>query len=53
MGIFIKYIKATLSSNRNIYDSIGIVVVFDFIYKNFNTKTSNLLKIGYKKINKI
>lgn len=53
MRIFTKQFKAILTSNRDIYDSIAIIIAFDFIHNNFNTKISNLLKIGDKTINKI
>ena len=51
--ILIKWLKAVLIASRDIYDSITIVVALDFIYKDFDTKTSSLLKIGDKTINKI
>lgn len=48
-----KQLKATLTPNRDIYNSIAIVIALDSIRKDFDTKTSSLLKTGDKTIDKI
>lgn len=48
-----KWFKAPLTPNRDIYNSITIVIAFDSIHDDFETKTSSLLKTGDKTIDKI
>lgn len=48
-----KQLRAAFTPNHDIYDNIAIVIVFDLIYKDLNTKTSSLLETGDKTINKI
>ncbi len=48
-----KRLRAALTPNRDIYNSIAIVIALDFIYDDFETKTSSLLETGDKSINEI
>lgn len=49
----VKQLQIALISNRNIWDSIAIVIAFDLLYNNFETTTTNMLKSRDKTINKI
>ena len=49
----LKQLRAILILSCNIYDKITIVIAFNSIYNNFETKTSILLKFGNKNIDKI
>lgn len=40
---FIKCFKAIFISNKDSYKNIAIIIAFDSIYDNFNTKTSSFL----------
>lgn len=51
--ILTKRLRVALTSNQDIYDSIVIIIAFDSINNNFDTKTSSLFKIGNKIIDKI
>ena len=48
-----KRLRAALTPNRNIYNSIAIVIALDSIHNDFETKTSSLLETGDKTIDKI
>lgn len=51
--ILTKRLRAALTPNRNIYNSIAIVIALNSIHNNFETKTSSLLETGNKTIDKI
>lgn len=51
--MLIKCLKIALTLDKDIYDRIAIIIAFDFIYNNFNTKISSFLKISNKRINKM
>lgn len=53
MHILTKCLKAVLTPNRDIYDNTAIVIFFDSIYDNFDTKMSSFLKTSDKTINEI
>lgn len=48
-----KCLRAALTSNSNIYDSIAIVIPLESIHDDFDTKTSSLLETGDKTIDEI
>ncbi len=48
-----KRLRAALTLNRDIYDSIAIVIALDSIHDDFETKTSSLLETGDKTIDEI
>ena len=48
-----KQLKAALMPNRNIYNSIAIVIALDSMYDDFKTKTSSLLETDDKTIDEI
>lgn len=48
-----KCLRAVFTLNRDIYNSIAIVIILDLIHDNINTKISSLFKISDKSINKI
>ena len=48
-----KRLRAALTPNRDIYDSIAIVIALDSIHDDFDTKTSSLLETGEKTIDEI
>ena len=48
-----KQLKAALTSNRNIYNSIANVIAFDSIYNDFETKMLSFFKTNNKTIDKI
>lgn len=49
----VKWLQIVFSSNRNIWDSIAIVIAFDSLYNNFETTTTSMFKSGEKIIDKI
>lgn len=52
--IFIKWLKAAATPNKNIWDSIAIIVITDLLYKDFKYVISGLLEQrGEKSIDKI
>ena len=51
--ILTKRLRAALTPNRDIYNSIAIVIALDLIHNDFETKTSSLLKTGDKTIDEI
>ena len=51
--ILTKQLMTIVTPNHNIYNSITIVIVFDSIYNNFESKTSSLLETGDKTIDEI
>lgn len=51
--MLIKQLKAAHTLSRNINDSIAIVIALDLIHKDFDTKTSSLLKTCNKIIDRI
>lgn len=51
--ILTKRLRIALTPNRDIYNSIVIVIAFDSIHDDFDTKIFSFLKISDKKINEI
>ena len=49
----VKSLQSGITLNRNIWNSITILVVLDFLYNNFETIITNILKHGNKIIKKI
>ncbi len=53
MQLLTKCLRATLMLNKDIYESIAIIIAPNSIHINFDTKLSNFLETGNKTINKI
>lgn len=51
--MFIKQFRIAFIPGHNIYHNIVIIIILDFIYKNFDIKILSLPKTGNKTINKI
>ncbi len=59
MQIFVKVkylykrLQIVMTPNRDLRDTIAIVIAFDLLYNDFDIITANLLKTGDKLIDKI
>lgn len=53
MKYLCKHIQTAMTPERDLWDTIGIVIALDFLHKDFDTTTTSFLKIGDKTINQI
>ena len=49
----IKHLRVVIIPNRDIWDSIAIVVKLDYLHNNFETTTTNMLERNDKTIDEI
>lgn len=49
----VKRLRSAITPNRNIWDSIAIVVALDSLHNDFETTTNSMLESGDKSINEI
>lgn len=48
-----KRLRTAMTSGRDLWDIIAIVIALDSLYKDFDTMTASLLKMGDKTIDQI
>lgn len=48
-----KRLRTAITPERDLWDTITIVIILDSLHKDFNATTTSLLEIGNKTINEI